>query len=62
MKTLYKLIKFPRKNVGTENFPRVLNKPLLGGRDENGTNIFRLYSRPNPFRDVLIRPYPSPDI
>jgi uridine kinase len=31
-------------------------------RDENGTNIFRPYSRPNPFRGVLIRPYPSPDI
>jgi hypothetical protein len=31
-------------------------------RDENGTDIFRPYSRPNPFRGVLIRPYPSPDI
>jgi hypothetical protein len=31
-------------------------------RDENGMDIFRLYSRPNPFRGVLIRPYPSPDI
>jgi hypothetical protein len=34
----------------------------LFGRDENGTDIFRPYSRPNPFRGVLIRPYPSPDI
>jgi hypothetical protein len=38
-----------------------------GGRvlldtDENGTDIFRPYSRPNPFRGVLIRPYSSPDI
>jgi hypothetical protein len=31
-------------------------------RDENGTDIFRPYSRPNPFREVQIRPYPSPDI
>jgi hypothetical protein len=31
-------------------------------RDENGTDIFRPYSRPNPFRGVLIRPYPSSDI
>jgi hypothetical protein len=31
-------------------------------RDENVTDIFRPYSRPNPFRGVLIRPYPSPDI
>jgi hypothetical protein len=31
-------------------------------RDENGTDIFRPYSRPNPFRGVLIRPYLSPDI
>jgi hypothetical protein len=31
-------------------------------RDENGTDIFRPYSIPNPFRGVLIRPYPSPDI
>jgi hypothetical protein len=35
---------------------------LEGSRDENGTDIFRPYSRPNPFRGVLIRPYPSPDI
>jgi hypothetical protein len=32
------------------------------GRDENGTDIFRLYSRSNLFRGVLIRSYPSPDI
>ena len=32
------------------------------GRDENGTDIFRSYSRPNPFRGVEICPYPSPDI
>jgi hypothetical protein len=31
-------------------------------RDENGTDIFRPYSRPNPFRWALIRPYPSLDI
>jgi hypothetical protein len=31
-------------------------------RDENGTDIFRPYSRPNSFREVLIRSYPSPDI
>ena len=31
-------------------------------RDENGTNIFRPYSKPNPFRGVEIYPYPSPDI
>jgi hypothetical protein len=34
----------------------------LVGRDENGTDIFRSYSRPNLFKGVLIRPYPSPDI
>jgi pectate lyase len=32
------------------------------GRDENGTDIFRPYSRLNSFRGVLIRPYLSPDI
>jgi hypothetical protein len=31
-------------------------------RDENGTDIFRPYSRPNSFRGVLIRPYVSPNI
>jgi hypothetical protein len=31
-------------------------------RDENGADIFRPYSRPNSFRGVLIRPYPSPDV
>ena len=29
---------------------------------ENGTDIFRLYSRPNPFRGVQICPYPGLDI
>ena len=32
------------------------------GRDENGTDIFRPYSKPNPFRGVEICPYSSPDI
>ena len=32
------------------------------GRDENGTDIFQPYSKPNPFRGVEICPYPSPDI
>jgi hypothetical protein len=36
--------------------------PSLSTRDENGRDIFRPYSRPNSFRGVLIRPYPSPDI
>ena len=31
-------------------------------RGENGTDIFRPYSRSNPFRGVQICPYPSPDI
>ena len=31
-------------------------------RDENGTDIFRPYSKPNPFRGVEICPYPSLDI
>jgi hypothetical protein len=35
---------------------------IPAGRDENGTDIFRPYSRPNLFRWVLIRPYLSPDI
>jgi hypothetical protein len=30
---------------------------MLPSRDENGTDIFRPYSRPNSFRGVLIRPY-----
>jgi cis-zeatin O-glucosyltransferase len=34
----------------------------MESRDENGTDIFRPYSRPNPFRVVQICPYPSPDI
>jgi hypothetical protein len=37
-------------------------KRSVASRDENGTDIFRRYSRPNSFRGVLIRPYPSPDI
>jgi hypothetical protein len=37
-------------------------RPWAVARDENGTDIFRPYSRPNLFRGVLIRPYPSPDI
>jgi hypothetical protein len=32
------------------------------GRDENGMDIFRLYSRPNPFRGVQICPYLSLEI
>jgi hypothetical protein len=32
------------------------------GRDENGINIFRPYSRPNSFRGVPICPYSSPNI
>jgi hypothetical protein len=39
-----------------------LKDAILPSRDENGTDIFRPYSIPNPFRGVLIRPYPSPDI
>ena len=31
-------------------------------RGENSTDIFRPYSRPNPFRGVQICPYPSTDI
>ena len=31
-------------------------------RDENGTDIFQPYSKPNPFRGVEICPYPNPDI
>jgi hypothetical protein len=34
----------------------------LPTRDENGTDIFRPYSRPNSFRRVQICPYPSLDI
>jgi hypothetical protein len=35
---------------------------LVGSRDENGTDSFRPYSRPNSFRRVQICPYPSPNI
>jgi hypothetical protein len=31
-------------------------------RDENGTDIFRSYSKPNPFRGFQICPSPNPDI
>ena len=31
-------------------------------RDENGTDIFRPYSRPNPFKGAQICSYPSPNI
>jgi hypothetical protein len=34
----------------------------LWRRDENVMDIFRPYSRSNPFRGVLIRPYSSSDI
>jgi hypothetical protein len=39
-----------------------INSRGHGGRDENGMDIFRPYSRPNLFREVLIHPYPIPDI
>ena len=32
------------------------------GRDENGTDIFRPYSRPNLFKGIQISPYPSLNI
>ena len=35
---------------------------MVMSRDENGTDIFRPYSSPNPFRGVQICLYPSPDI
>ena len=35
---------------------------LPAARDENGTDIFPPYSRPNPFKGVHICSYPSPDI
>ena len=35
---------------------------LLICRDENGTDIFRSYSRSNSFREVEICPYPSPNV
>jgi len=42
-----------------------LLKKLVGDgtiRDENGTDIFRLYLRSNSFREVQICPYPSLNI
>jgi hypothetical protein len=51
------------KNIAKNYFFLVMLKDLvLDSRDENGTDIFRPYSRPNSFRGVLIRPYSSPDI
>jgi len=50
------------------NFQLALRKLSKGAfmwvtrRDENGTDIFRPYSRPNSFRGVQICPYPSPNI
>jgi len=38
----------------------LLTPPIC--RDENGTNIFRPYSRLNSFREVQICPYSSPNI
>jgi hypothetical protein len=38
------------------------SRVTVSARDQNRTDIFRPYSRPNSFREVLIRPYPSPDI
>ena len=35
---------------------------LVTTRDENDTDIFRPYSKPNSFRGVEICPYLSPDI
>ena len=40
----------------------VAHPTLFKSRDENGTDIFRPYSRPNSFRGVQICPYPSPNI
>jgi hypothetical protein len=43
-------------------YTKDLLKKFHMSRDENDTDIFQPYSRSNPFRGVLIRPYPSPDI
>ena len=40
----------------------IMTTSVRSSRGENGTDIFRPYSRPNPFRGVQICPYPSPDI
>jgi hypothetical protein len=40
----------------------VATKHIVAARDENGTDIFRPYSRPNSFRGVEICPYPSPNV
>ena len=37
-------------------------REMVLGRDENFTDIFLPYSRPNPSRGVQICPYPSTDI
>jgi hypothetical protein len=40
--------------------PHPQNRPgMVWTWDENGTNIFLLYSRLNLFIGVLIRPYPE---
>ena len=55
MDDLYDSIRLFRKS-GTTSLSSLVY------RDENGKDIFRPYSKPNPFRGVEICPYPSPDI
>jgi hypothetical protein len=51
------------KSMGKKSSGNIAHEDAVtASRDENGTDIFRPYSRPNSFRGVLIRPYPSPDI
>jgi hypothetical protein len=49
-------------SAGPNSATELGRQTCLATQDENGTDIFPPYSRPNPFRGVLIRPYPSPDI
>ena len=48
--------------VATDTRTVAVESLLLASRDENGMDIFRPYSKPNPFRGVEICPYPSQDI
>ena len=52
---------YPQEIYFHEKF-RPLSQCMDINSDENGTDIFRPYLRPNSFREVQICPYPSPDI
>ena len=60
--TLAATARTPSPLAVTNIEPPLPGRHRLLGRDENGIDIFRSYSRPNLFRGAQICPYLSPNI